>query len=153
MYSARNKSAVFAAIFFAFTSAGYGGAYPLEDQAQKPDESAQPGTTGAAKAPGEKSQPRRVRVGGNVQSSKIITRVQPEYPRRAKEQRIFGTVRLHVIIGTNGSVQEVTVMSGDPLLADAAVDAVRQWKYKVSTIHGEPVEIETVVDVNFSLTS
>jgi len=151
MRLARSNAVVSGIILLAFSLPGSGVTSPTQDQTQKPDESSQPGATGAAKAPDRKSQPRRLRVGGNVQSSKIITRVQPEYPRKAREQRIFGTVRLHVIIGTNGSVQEITVMSGEPSLADAAVVAVRQWKYQVSTIHGEPVEIETVVDVNFSL--
>ena len=149
----RNKVAVFAAILPAFLLPVYGVTFPTQDHTQKPDDSTQPGSTGAAKAPDGKSRPQRIRIGGNVQAAKIISRVQPQYPKNAKEQRITGTVRLHVIIGTNGSVQEVTVMSGEPSLADAAVEAVRQWKYKVPTIHGEPVEIETVVDVNFSLTS
>jgi periplasmic protein TonB len=149
----RIEAVLFAAILSAFLSPGYGVASRTPDQTQTPGDSSQPGPTGAAQGPDGKSRPQRIRVGGNVQAAKIISRVQPQYPKNAKEQRITGTVRLHVIIGTNGSVQEVTVMSGEPSLADAAVEAVRQWKYKVSTIHGEPVEIETVVDVNFSLTS
>ena len=145
MYSIRNKSALFAPIVFAFLSPVYGVASPLQEQTQKPDE--------PTKIPDAKSRPQRIRVGGNVQAAKIITRIQPQYPENAKEQRISGTLRLHVVVGTNGSVQEVTPISGDLTLADAAVEAVRQWKYEVATLNKVPVEVDTVVDIIFSLRS
>jgi periplasmic protein TonB len=145
MYSIRNKSAMFAAILFAFLSPVYGVATPLQEQTQKRDE--------PAKTPDAKSRPQRIRVGGNVQAAKIITRVQPQYPDKAKQQGITGTVRLHVVVGTNGSVQEVVAISGDPLLSDAAVEAVRQWKYEVTTLNKAPVEVDTFVDITFSLKS
>ena len=113
----RNKVAVFAVILFAFSLPVRGVTSPTRYQTQKPDEQ--------TKAPDGKSRPQRIRIGGNVQAAKIITRVQPQYPENAKQQGITGTVRLHVVIGTNGSVQEFAAISGDPLLADAAVEAVR----------------------------
>src|SRR5450631_2052870 len=139
----RNKVAVFATILPAFLLPVYGVTSPTQDHTQKPGDSSQPGPTGAAKAPDGKSRPQRIRIAGSVQAAKIITRVQPQYPEKAKEQRITGTVRLHVVIGTNGSVQEVSPISGDPLLADAAVEAVRQWKYEITALNKVPVEVDT----------
>jgi protein TonB len=77
--------------------------------------------------------------------------VTPAYPSLAKTARIQGHVLLAVIIGTNGSVQEVKLVSGHPLLAAAAMDAVKQWTYKPLLLNGQPVEVETTVDVNFTL--
>jgi TonB family protein len=149
----RNKVAVFAAILPAFLLPVYGVTFPTQDHTQKPDDSTQPGSTGAAKSPDGKSRPQRIRIGGDVQAAKIIYRVQPQYPKKARQQGITGTVRLHVVVGTNGSVQEVSPISGDPLLADAAADAVRQWKYEITTLNKVPVEVDTVVDITFSLKS
>ena len=144
MRLARSRAAVFGAILFPFLFPVHGVTSPTQDQTQKPEE--------PAKADA-KPRPQRIKIGGNVQAAKIITRVQPQYPDKAKQQGITGTVRLHVVIGTNGSVQEVAPISGDPLLADAAVDAVRQWKYQVTTLNKVPVEVDTVVDITFSLKS
>lgn len=141
----RNRVAVFAVILFAFSSPVRGVTSATRYQTQKPDEQ--------TNAPIGKSRPQRIRIGGNVQAAKVITRVQPQYPEKAKQQGITGTVRLHVVIGTNGSVQEVAAISGDPLLADAAVEAVRQWKYQVTTLNKVPVEVDTIVDITFSLKS
>jgi len=92
-----------------------------------------------------------LRVGGNVQSAKIINRVQPVYPPLARQTRISGTVRLHAIIGKDGMIQSLEVVSGHPLLQQAALDAVRQWRYQPTLLNGDPVDVDTTVDVIFSL--
>jgi TonB family protein len=92
-----------------------------------------------------------LRVGGNVQASKIIKRVQPVYPEEARTRGVTGTVRLHLILGKDGTVKQLELVSGHPLLAQAALDAVRQWTYRQTLLNGEPVEIDTVVDVIFTL--
>lgn len=95
--------------------------------------------------------PRRVRAGGQVMQKKLIYQVPPRYPQDAKDEHIQGTVRLEAIIGRDGSINELKVLSGDPLLVDAATQAVRKWRYKPTTIQGQPVEVVTEVDVNFHL--
>jgi TonB family protein len=93
----------------------------------------------------------RLRVGGNVQSAKIINRVQPVYPVEAAQAGISGTVRLHVILAKDGTVKELELLSGHPMLAQAALDAVRQWTYQPTLLNGFPVEVDTTIDVIFTL--
>jgi protein TonB len=93
----------------------------------------------------------RIRQGGNVQAAKLVNKVQPSYPPLARQTRISGTVRLHAIIGKDGSVTQLEVMSGHPLLVQAALDAVRQWRYQPTTLNGDAVEVDTTIDVIFSL--
>jgi len=95
--------------------------------------------------------PSRIRVGGNVQAANLIRKVVPVYPADAKNAGIQGTVRFQVIIGKYGQVQDVQLVSGDPALVQAAKDAVQQWVYKPTLLNGEPVEVVTTVDVNFTL--
>jgi TonB family protein len=95
--------------------------------------------------------PTRVRVGGNVQAANLIRKVTPVYPPEALRARVSGQVRFTVIVATDGTIQDIQLVSGDPLLVDAARDAVRQWRYKPTTLDGRPVEVITLVDVNFSL--
>jgi TonB family protein len=90
--------------------------------------------------------PMRLRIGGNVQAAKIVKKVQPFYPPEVQTQ---GTVRLHVIVGVDGSVLDATVLQGDPDLGKAAVGAVRQWRYQPTLLNKQPVEVDTVVDVIF----
>jgi len=92
-----------------------------------------------------------VRVGGNVQAARLVNRVQPIYPPLARQTRISGTVRLHAIISKNGTIQSLEVVSGHPLLQQSALDAVRQWRYQPTLLNGEPVEVDTTIDVIFSL--
>jgi len=92
-----------------------------------------------------------LRVGGNVQAARILNRVQPVYPPLARQTRISGTVRLHAIIGKDGAITSLEVMSGHPLLQQAALDAVRQWRYQPTLLNGEPVDVDTTIDVIFSL--
>ncbi|HEY2351226.1 MAG TPA: energy transducer TonB [Candidatus Acidoferrum sp.] len=108
------------------------------------------GGVGGAPPPPKPTQT-RIRQGGNVTAAKLVNKVQPQYPPLARQTRISGTVRLHAIIGKNGQVEQLEVMSGHPLLVQAALDAVRQWRYQPTLLNGEPVEVDTTIDVIFSL--
>ena len=108
------------------------------------------GGVGAAPPPPKPAQ-QRIRQGGQVQAAKLMNKVQPLYPPLARQTRISGTVRLHAIIAKNGTVEQLEVISGHPLLVQAALDAVRQWKYQATTLNGEAVEVDTTIDVIFSL--
>ena len=108
------------------------------------------GGVGGAPPPPKPSQT-RIRQGGAVTAASLVNRVQPNYPPLARQTRISGTVRLHAIISKSGSVESLEVMSGHPLLVQAALDAVRQWRYRPTTLNGEPVEVDTTIDVIFSL--
>jgi len=108
------------------------------------------GGVGGAPPPPKPTQT-RIRQGGAVTAASLVNRVQPNYPPLARQTRISGTVRLHAIISKTGSVESLEVMSGHPLLVQAALDAVRQWKYRPTTLNGEPVEVDTTIDVIFSL--
>jgi protein TonB len=92
-----------------------------------------------------------VRVGGNVRAPKVIQQVQPFYPSLAKQARIQGTVRLQAIVRRDGSVGSLQLISGHPLLTQAAIDAVSRWRYQPTLLNGTPVEILLTVDVNFVL--
>jgi protein TonB len=92
-----------------------------------------------------------VQVGGDVQAAKLIRKIVPVYPRTAIIARISGTVRLQGIIGKDGSIQQLQVLSGPPLLISAALDAVRQWRYQPTLLNGEPVEVISPIDVIFRL--
>ena len=81
----------------------------------------------------------------------MIKKVTPTYPPLAKQARIQGTVRFNAVIGKDGTIQNLTVVSGHPLLVPAATDAVKQWVYKPTLLNGEPVEVITQIDVNFTL--
>ena len=83
--------------------------------------------------------------------SSLLYRVEPDYPEAARRQNIQGSVVLEVRIGADGSVQDVRVASGSPLLAQAASDAVKQWKFKPHLVNGSPVEMQTMVTLNFRL--
>jgi protein TonB len=95
--------------------------------------------------------PQRIRVGGNVQQAKLLNQPKPVYPPLAKQARIQGTVRFNAIIGRDGAIANLTVVSGHPLLVPSALEAVRQWKYQPTLLNGEPVEVVTQIDVNFTL--
>ena len=93
----------------------------------------------------------RLRVGGNVASANLIKQVKPPYPEDAKATRIQGMVKLGVLIGTDGHISDIVLISGAPLLVPGSVDAVRQWVYRPTLLNGDPVEVVTVVDVNYTL--
>jgi protein TonB len=109
------------------------------------------GGLGGAPPPPPKAAPQRVRVGGNVQQARMVRMIQPTYPAIAKQAHIQGTVVLHAIIAKDGTVQELQLMGGPPLLVKAAMDAVRQWRYQPTLLNGDPVEVDTTISVIFSL--
>ena len=95
--------------------------------------------------------PQRIRVGGNVQAANLVRKITPVYPPLAKQARIQGTVRYTAVIGKDGTIQNLQLVSGHPLLVAAAGEAVKQWVYKPTLLNGEPVEVVTQIDVNFTL--
>ena len=102
-------------------------------------------------APALKTVVVRVRVGGQVEGAKLIFQVTPEYPEVARMARIQGTVRLEAVISKEGTVESLKVVSGPPLLVKAAFDAVAHWRYQPTLLNGEPVEVATEIEVNFTL--
>lgn len=94
---------------------------------------------------------RSIRIGQNVARANLIREVPPVYPPLAKAARIQGTIRFTIRIGKDGRVENIQLLSGHPLLVAAAQDAVRQWVYKPILLNGEPVQVETQVDVVFRL--
>lgn len=95
--------------------------------------------------------PQRVRVSQGVSEGLLIHRVQPMYPQLARQARIAGTVVLQASIGKDGAIQNLRLVSGHPMLAPAAIEAVKQWKYRPYFLNGEPVEVDTQITVNFTL--
>ncbi len=91
-----------------------------------------------------------LRVGTPIQQAKLIRRIDPAYPPKARQERVQGTVRLDVVLDLSGAVVEMRLLAGHPLLVGAAMGAVRQWVYQPTLLNGIPVEVETIVDVNFS---
>ncbi|MGH9679002.1 MAG: energy transducer TonB, partial [Candidatus Acidiferrales bacterium] len=122
---------------------------PVEPPAtEAPAKSAAPGqippeTASAPLAP--------VKVPANITEAAILSRTTPEYPARARAAHIQGDVVLRAIIDKEGKISEVHVLSGDELLAEAAVEAVKQWRYKPMFSDGQPAEVETTITVTFSL--
>ncbi len=86
-----------------------------------------------------------------MQAANLIKKVTPVYPPLAKQARIQGTVRFTAIIGKDGTIQNLQMVSGHPMLVPSATDAVKQWVYRPTLLNGEPVEVVTQIDVNFTL--
>jgi len=95
--------------------------------------------------------PQRIRVSSGVSTGLLIRKVTPNYPPLAKQARIQGAVVLQAEISKEGTIQNLQLISGHPMLAPAAIEAVKQWRYKPYLLNGEPVAVETQVVVNFSL--
>jgi protein TonB len=94
---------------------------------------------------------KRIRIASRVAEANLIHAVPPQYPPEAGRERIEGTVVLLAVIGSDGSVQDVQVVSGVPILAQAAIEAVKQWQYKPYLLNGVPVEIDSRITVNFTM--
>ncbi|HEV2420827.1 MAG TPA: TonB family protein [Candidatus Acidoferrales bacterium] len=92
-----------------------------------------------------------LRVGGNVMAAKLINQVKPEYPQIAKMAHVSGTVVLHAIIAEDGTIQQLTFISGPALLRQSAMEAVRQWRYAPTTLNTQPVKVDTTISVVFDL--
>jgi len=95
--------------------------------------------------------PQRVRVSLGVSQGLLVKRVQPAYPPLARQARIQGTVLLQAEISKDGTIENLRLISGHPMLAPAAIEAVKQWRYRPYMLNGEPVAVETQVQVNFTL--
>jgi protein TonB len=95
--------------------------------------------------------PTRVRVSSGVSTGLLVRKVPPVYPPLARQARIQGVVILQAQISKDGTIQNLQLISGHPMLAPAAIEAVKQWKYKPYLLNGEPVEVDTQVQVNFTL--
>jgi protein TonB len=93
----------------------------------------------------------RIRMGGPVTAAHLVCKANPYYPEEARMQHISGTVRLHAIIGKDGSVKQLELISGPEVLVQSAKAAVSQWRYRPTMLNGEPVEVDTTIDVIYSL--
>ncbi len=100
-----------------------------------------------------KSGEKRIRVGGKVQKTRLVTQPKPMYPQEARTARLQGTVRLAALIGTDGRVKDLRLIAGHPNLVEPSVEAVKQWVYRPTLLNGRPVEVVTQVDVNYKLTN
>lgn len=118
---------------------------PPPKREPKPVETRKPEPTPQPEAP--------VRVSSSVQEAKILRRIIPTYPPLARQARVQGTVKLQGMIGKDGTIQELVVLSGHPLLVNAAVSAVKQWLYRPTYLNGKPVEVSAPIDVNFILSN
>lgn len=108
----------------------------------------------ASARPAAKPQPSAqnpISVGGDVQAAKLIRKIAPIYPMLAKATRTSGTVHLLGVIAKDGTMQQLKVLSGHPLLNEAALTAVRQWLYEPTILDGQPVEVMAPIDVIFTL--
>jgi protein TonB len=95
--------------------------------------------------------PARIRISQGVTRGLLIAKIEPRYPPLAQKARIQGDVLLTAIISKTGEVENLTLVSGHPMLVPAAFDAVRQWRYRPFLLNGEPVEVETTVTVTFTI--
>jgi protein TonB len=111
------------------------------------------GTTVPTPPPAARPLQRAVRVGGNVKAPHQTFSLDPAYPLLAREAHVWGTVAVDAVIDEHGNVIEARVLSGHPLLIDAALKAVLQWKYEPTTLNGRPVSVELQVQVHFKLNS
>ena len=96
-----------------------------------------------------------IRIGGNVQASKLLSQVKPVYPVDLQQEGVQGTVKIEAVIGKDGVLSDIRLIPGntDPRLTQPALDAVKQWKYKPTLLNGEPVEVLTTIDVNYLVTN
>lgn len=111
-----------------------------------------PRPTGAAPGsdnPRSKTSPKRIRI--RPYGVRVVHSVKAAYPQTARDKKIQGGVYLDIVIGIDGKVLQVQVLSGDPLLAEAAVEAVHKWVYERTLVNGEPVEVAMFVDIVFLL--
>lgn len=130
---------------FSFSETTYG------EESPPPGETKSDPVIGRVLPGGSSASPPRVRVAQNVIDRLLLHRVHPVYPLNARSLRIQGTVVLQATIGTDGRVKDLLLVSGSKELAPAAIGAVQQWIYKPYLLLGNPVEVDTTVEVNFLL--
>ncbi|HET6179485.1 MAG TPA: energy transducer TonB [Candidatus Sulfotelmatobacter sp.] len=146
MFSSVRKPLLISTLAFVFAASGL-----LVGQSQDPSkDQSSPPPTPPTSPQSEASQPVHVSV-DDVSPGLLLKKVAPKYPKEARKQHIEGVVVMKATIDTNGNIVGLTLVSGDPLLAKAAMDAVKQWKYRPYFLKGEPVEVETDIRVNFEL--
>ncbi|HEX4141653.1 MAG TPA: energy transducer TonB, partial [Candidatus Methylacidiphilales bacterium] len=95
--------------------------------------------------------PGQIRVEAQAQAGNLVSQLKPVYPPLAKMARVQGTVRFEATIAKDGSVGNLRLIAGPPLLVQAAMQAAQQWKYKPTLLNGQPVEVLTTIDINFTL--
>jgi TonB family protein len=134
--------------YFAYVDGGfrYVGNLSAYPPAPSKKQSSPQGAQSTTDAPGK-----RIRVGGNVQAAKLIHQEVPKYRQEAKDARIQGKVIIHAVIAKDGSIREAHIVEGVCLLAEPALAAVRNWRYSPTLLLGEPVEVDTVISVIFTL--
>lgn len=120
----------------------------LENISTRPTSPAPPNPPTPPPAPGA---PQRIKQGGAVEAAKIVYQPQPVYPILARQAGIQGAVVLHAVVDEDGDISELQAISGPPLLVQAALNAVRQWRYQPTLLNGEPVEVDTTITVSFVL--
>jgi len=123
----------------------------LELRIMAPGANAAPLAGAMAAAGSSAAPPNSLVVGAAVQAANLLTKVMPVYPPLARQARIQGHVVMNAVIGKDGTVQNLSLVSGHPLLAPAAMEAVKQWTYKPTLLNGQPVDVSTQIDVNFTL--
>ncbi|MFY9690680.1 MAG: energy transducer TonB [Candidatus Acidiferrales bacterium] len=101
--------------------------------------------------PGPTGGSAKIKLDPGVVAARAISRVQPDYPTQALELGLQGTVILHALIGTDGSVQSLYLNEGQCILSEAAIEAVKQWRYSPTLINGNPVRVDTTIKVVFTL--
>jgi protein TonB len=104
---------------------------------------AAPGSAGPSRVP--------LRIGGNLMAPKLIIAPDPSYPPLAKQARIQGDVHIDAVIDVNGNVVEMQLVKGHPMLVNAAMDALRKWKYQPTILNGEPVPVQLIVVIKFRM--
>lgn len=105
---------------------------------------------GNPSTPAQASHLERIRVDGDVEAAQLAHKVEPEYPPIARAANVSGTVVLHAVVAKDGSVQDLDIVSGPPLLLKAAMEAVKQWRYRSTLLNGQPVEVDTTISVPFT---
>lgn len=107
--------------------------------------------TSTAAVPKQSEIPKRLVVSQGVSQGMLLNQTDPVYPMIAQRAHVQGSVRLRAIISTQGTIESLQVIDGHPMLVSAAMDAVKQWRYKPYMLNGQPVEVETTVFVNFHM--
>jgi TonB family protein len=143
---ARARVLIFGMLTIMFATAAHSQDQSAPSDAKPAAPNASPAASDA-KAP----TPKPLHVAGNVMAAKVTHQIQPVYPPVAKTAHIEGTVVLHVMIGKDGVPQEVSLVSGPPLLTRSAMDAVRKWRYEPTLLNDEAVVVDTTVSVVFKL--
>jgi len=112
-------------------------------------DAAKPVGSGAGSTQDQTAAP--IQVSGTEQSTRLVRRVSPKYPDEASWRRLDGSVKLHVLIGEDGSVESASVLEGTCMFSPSAVEAVRKWKYSPLVVNGKPVKVDTTVDLTFAV--